>query len=182
MLLSNTRSCKKLKNQRGISIIEYIIALLIVTIGIVSWLELTTSAVQTGTHVEKLSITKDLAREKATELAKNANTLFAQVPQTIDTLGSITPNAPIVNYSDYLDYQGNTIPNNQSSPSTTIPKFIRQWLLVRNEPNNNDFTIVVSVVYAENNRIVRIAKSVVSDTTNATSATNSADSGGVRTH
>lgn len=178
MISNNIRSNKQLANQKGISIIELVISVLVVAIVITSWLQLTSSSIQTGTHVEKVAVVKDFAKAKVVELAKNANSIFANMPSGVDAIGSLSPGVPITNFSDQLDFQGNSIPlpNNQA----IIPKFTRQWLLVRNSPNNGDITIFCSVVYSDNNRIVRIAKSVVTDSTTITTISNNGSGSGPR--
>ncbi|MEW6736730.1 MAG: hypothetical protein AB1489_35905, partial [Acidobacteriota bacterium] len=41
-----------------------------------------------------------------------------------------------------------------------IAKFTRQWLVIKDQPSPGEVTVLVSVVYADSNRITRIAKAV----------------------
>src|SRR5205085_9628832 len=112
--------------EAGISILEYIIALVLVMIALIAWLELTATGVKNGTFVKRLGDVESLSSSKAAELARQANTLIKIIPNGQRKIGSIAPNAQIDGYSDLLDGYGNVIP--ESEQHKKIVKFVRQWL------------------------------------------------------
>jgi prepilin-type N-terminal cleavage/methylation domain-containing protein len=168
----------QLREQRGFSMLEYIVALIIVGVGLVCWLDLCVTGVKNGAFVRKLDDIKWSSGSKAVELLKQADTLAGQIPLGQQTIGSIAPAAPLPGFYDELNEAGWLIragtngailidpAGNQHQPksaSDTVVRFVRQWQVVRDLPNKGEISIYVSLVYLDSNQIMRIAKVVKTD-------------------
>jgi type II secretory pathway pseudopilin PulG len=150
---------RKVAGEAGFSLIEYIIAFVIVGIAIITWLGLTVTGVKNGTFVKKVADARMLATDKASDLIKQTDALVANIPNGQTSIGSIFPNAPMAGYYDMLDENGNPYDPNQAN---SLPKYTRQWIVIKDLPDANEVTIFVSIVY-EKNTIARFAKAVKID-------------------
>lgn len=158
----------RLKNEAGISAFEYVIALIIIMIAFVGWLQLTSTAVKNGTHVRKLGDIGWLAAAKATELSDRAEALIKNIPANQAQVGSIAPDKTIEGFYDLFDEAGRPLCktdtagkiNCQLLTANAIPKFVRQWLIVKDHPKANDISIYVTVSHKDSNKIVRQVREV----------------------
>ena len=157
----NTKKREEFGSEAGISILEYIIALVLVMIAFVTWLELTATAVKKGTFVKRLGDVEALASSKAADLAKQADELVKKIPKNQGKAGSVAPSKPVGGYFELLDESGQVIPDT----SKALSKFERQWLIIKDLPGKNEVTVYVSVLYKERNRtsIFRLTKAVKTD-------------------
>lgn len=161
----------------GFTLIELVIALLIVGIGFVAWLGLASTTVNNGRYGQKLGDIRWAADTKAKVLVENIDS-FLPLLTTQTQLGSIDPNNPIAGYYDELNENGFVIvtDNNHTylidqhgekivSPSKNemIPQYIRQWRITKNVPNVDEITVVATLTRKENNQTVRIAREIKID-------------------
>jgi hypothetical protein len=149
------------RSEAGITIVEYIVALLIIGIVFVSLLELASTGVKNGVFAQKLGDVKILATSKATELIKDADELVKKIPKGKRRIGSITPSLAIDGYFDRLDANGELIVATDLQKRPV--KFIRQWEIVKDLPEKEEVTVYVVVIYKESNQILRLVKAVKSD-------------------
>ena len=152
--------CRK-RGEAGISIVEYIVAVTLIGIAFVTWLELTSTGVKNGTFAQRLGDVKSLATSKATELAKDADKLIKDIPKGKRKIGSITPGQAMSGYFELLDSKGELISSAYSK--NTQVKFVRQWLIVKDLPYKDEVTVYVAVIYKDTNRVLRLAKAVKAD-------------------
>lgn len=148
------------KYSYGFSTFEYLVALIIVTIAFLSWLQLTVTAVQNGAFVKRVADVGSLSSSKASEVLKNAEKAFADSPSTIQTVGAIAPHAVTEGYYDLLDRSGRVLTNYQSKSEIG---FVRQWMIVRDLPVKGSYSVYVSVVCVETRRLMRLAKATKMD-------------------
>jgi hypothetical protein len=174
-----------MNKEAGFSLLEYIIALVLVMVAFVTWLQLTTTGVKNGRFVQKLADVKALSSNKATELGEQAETILQKFTANQTKLGSLEPNNPVINPAlnccyEQLNYRGDLItidPNTgkqvlitqnkqvitNPAPNELIAQFTRQWIIIKDEPTVGDVTIYVSVADKDPNQIVRVAKLVKTD-------------------
>jgi hypothetical protein len=167
-------------SQAGFSLFEYIIALIIVGVGLVCWLNLCVTGVKNGSFVRKLDDIKWNSSAKGVELLRQADQLADQIPVGQQSIGSIAPDAPISpDYSDILNENGWLITYDQNrqpvlidplgnkitnAPAASmVGKFLRQWKVVKDLPGKGEITIYVSIVYIDTNQIMRVGKFVKTD-------------------
>lgn len=152
---------KKRNGEAGVTILEYIIALVIIMVAFIAWLELTATAVKNGSFVKRIGDVKGLASSKAADLAKRADELVKKIPKNQRRAGTVFPNRPIDGYFELLDASGAAIPNARKA----LSYFERQWLVVKDLPAKGEVTVHVSVVYKEAGRtsIIRYADAVKTD-------------------
>ncbi len=148
------------KYSDGFSIFEYLVALIIVTIAFLSWLQLTVTTVQNGAFVKRLADVGSLSSSKASEVLKNAEKAFADSPPTVQTVGTIAPHAVSEGYYDLLDRSGRVLTSYQSKSEIG---FVRQWMIVRDLPVKGGYSVYVSVVCMETRRLMRLAKATKID-------------------
>src|SRR5262249_3023426 len=151
----------EMRNDAGTSLMEYIIALLLVATAFAAWLNLTATGVSNGTFTKRLGDVKDLASSKAAELAKQSDELVKAIPKNQRFIGSIAPGEPMEGFFDELDESGRTSPVERKTPV----KFERQWIIGKDLPGKGEVTVFVSVAQKIGNRlsILRIAKAVKTD-------------------
>jgi hypothetical protein len=149
------------RDEAGLTILEYIIALIIVMVAFVTWLSLTSTGVRNGVFVKKLADVKWLSSQKAAELSDKATVILKQIPQTEQKIGSIAPNKAEAGYFDLLDETGNLITDESGSIGTA--RYIRQWMIVKNFPVEGNISIYVSVSYKATNKVIRLAKVIKTD-------------------
>ena len=149
-------------NYNGFTIIECLIALVVVGIAIVAYLELVSTAVKNGTFTRRLDDVKSLASKKASELAKDADSLAKLIPSGKRSIGTLAPAKLLPGYSQVLNesFQPIADPGN-----VTSPKFILQWMIIKDLPQKNEITVLVSCAYKYGNKlqIVRVAEAVKTD-------------------
>lgn len=149
----------KPNNETGSIAIEYIVCLVLITVGLVGTLRLTVTGVQNGRFAETLSDTNDFATLKASELARDKESLLTAIPTgSVETsVGSIAPDPPTTGYFDLLNNQGMVTTNMSGG------RVVRQWMIVKNKPFMGDFEVYVSLVNRETSKVTRVAKYVVTD-------------------
>lgn len=151
------------RSQAGLSAIEYVIALIIVMIAFVGWLQLTPSTIKQGAFTKKLADVSLLCSAKSIELSPKAVDLVKSLPKG-GSVGSIAPQSPINGFNDQLNNAGeiiSTLAGTQSANQDKVIVFKRQWMIVRDLPNDNDVTIFVSVSYnGSSGKVVKVTKKV----------------------
>jgi hypothetical protein len=152
-------------DQNGFSILEYIVALIIVMVAIVAWLELAATGVKNTTFAKRLDDAETLASSRATELIKQADELVKKIPRGKRRVGSLSPDGRDRDYSDVLNESLELITSKDRPDENSSPKFVRQWVVIRDLPGKGEVTVLVSVSYKENNRtrLVGFARAVKSD-------------------
>lgn len=175
MIKAFNRLCKSSKsNNLGLSILECIIAILLISIALVSWASLTARSLRNGTFTRRLVDTEFLGMSKGSELIQNVDKILKTLPLEQTTAGSIKPGELVPGYFEQLNEAGcliteagidcrNVTLNNDLLPTLAtakIPRYTRQWSLVKDFPNNGDVSIYVLVVYRDNSEVLRTYKFV----------------------
>ena len=174
----------KFSRQAGFSLLEYIIALTILMIAFVAWLQLTATAVNNGRFVQKLADVKTLSSSKVMELSQRATAIVQSFSPGQSRVGSLEPDNLVSGYFDELNESGCIISRNpqgqlvldcsnvSAPPSagvnptfsqSAVPKYLRQWMIVRDQPTIGDISVYVSVAYKEPYHITRLEKIVKTD-------------------
>lgn len=144
----------------GFSTFEYLVALIIVMIAFISWLQLTVTAVQNGTFVRRLADVGTLSSSKASEVLKDSEKVFAHLPPSVNTIGAIAPQPVIDGYYDLLDSSGQPLTSYQSKSEI---RYIRQWVIKRDLPAKGNYSVFVSVLCLQTHRVLRLAKATKLD-------------------
>ncbi|MEW6732422.1 MAG: type II secretion system protein [Acidobacteriota bacterium] len=179
------RDLANLDSQRGITLLELAVAILLLTILVAAWLGFVHQTIVSGRFSQKLADVNALTFDQAGRLIKDADNLVLQVPDGQQSIGSIAPADPIPSYFDLLDENGKPIngraddkgsdeppddgfeggpgghsggPRGGSNSGTPVAKFVRQWLVVKNLPGTGDVAVFVSVKYLQTNQILRISR------------------------
>jgi hypothetical protein len=147
------------ENETGFTFVELIIGLLILTIALLGVFDLASRGIKDSHFIQKLSDVQMLSAQKAAQVLNDSEVIFKALPAQTEKVGSIAPQEPVIGYSDLLDYNGRII----DAENQAAPKFIRQWMLVKNHPSKGDLAVYCSVVYKDTNKIIRIARSVKVD-------------------
>src|ERR1044071_10418761 len=92
--------------EAGLSSLEYIIALIIIMIAFVGWLNLTSTSIRNAGFVKKLADVNALASTKISQLDSQVNSLVAAIPSGQSQIGSLAPDAPINGYFEQLNQAG----------------------------------------------------------------------------
>ncbi|MBL8150306.1 MAG: hypothetical protein JNN15_10315 [Blastocatellia bacterium] len=150
------------RGESGFSAIEYVIALILVMVAFITWLELTVTAVKNGEFVGKIGDLRAISSEKASELAKIADRIAMTIPRGSQKIGSVAPNPALPDFSDYLDEDGRQV-NVDSTEAKLRVKYLRQWMIVKDHPNTGDISVYVTVKNSEKNRVLRLTKIVKTD-------------------
>lgn len=142
--------------ERGASLIETVIALLILTVGAVSVMGgLTIAISQNWNQGDRATRTTEYAQDKMEQLlalnfndstsntavyptASSGGTGLGGVMSGNTTVGGIASGSPVAGYSDYIDSSGNI------QTSSTNALYVRQWSISTNAGANlKTITVVV---------------------------------------
>jgi hypothetical protein len=144
----------KKSNENGITLIECIIALIIIMVAVLGLFDLMITSVRNGEFIQRLADVQALSYGKATEIANDVNKVVATIPQGQTKIGSVAPDDPVVGFYDELDRRGNVIEEG------AVVKFTRQWMVVKDHPLQGDITVYCSVTYRDKHYITRLARVV----------------------
>lgn len=166
---------KNSHRQKGISIIEYLIALTILSLVVVGAFGLASTGVKNNHFVIEVGDLDILGERKANELIKQLPVILTQMPKQTSSVGSLTELLPL--YSEQLNDSGCVIRTNsdegaigvdctaiadqavgQTLSASRVPTFTRQWLILTNYPDQGNVTVVVKLVRLGINPITRIAR------------------------
>lgn len=95
-----------IKRAKGFSLIEYIIAFVLIGVVMSTLFTMTVGGVKNGRFVQKLADVKVLASQKATDLYKDLPTQLKNIPLNQFVAGSIDPNNPAQGYFELLNDSG----------------------------------------------------------------------------
>jgi type IV pilus modification protein PilV len=152
-------SPRKLRRQRGFTLIEILVAIAVLTIGLISVATLMSQTVNTTSHSRYMSTASMLASEKLEDLSRFPNTDAALTPGNYsDVVQLSTYNGNIYETTStggvttlYTQAPGGNI---TVTPGGTLPAatadtltFNRTWTITANTPINgvNQITVLVSL-------------------------------------
>ncbi len=95
-----------IKRNKGFSLIEYIIAFVLIGAVMATLFSITVGGLKNGRFVQKLADVKVLASQKATDLFNDIPNQLKNIPRGQTIGGSIDPNAPAIGYFDLLNESG----------------------------------------------------------------------------
>lgn len=95
-----------IKSAKGFSLLEYIIAFVLIGVVMSTLFALTVGGVKNGRFVQKLADVKVLASQKATDLYKDLPNQLKNIPLNQSVAGSIDPNNPAQGYFELLNDSG----------------------------------------------------------------------------
>ncbi len=138
---------KRLRDESGITLVESMIAMLIMLAGLLAMAQVITFCVVAGkTYGRDATKTTASAHDKMEELTgldfsdTTANVAvdapFPANGSGLSAGGSIAPSAPVPGYADYLDFTG-------SRTTAAAAAYTRQWRIIDNSSSLK--TIMVSV-------------------------------------
>lgn len=169
-----------IKKQTGLSLIEFIIALVLVLVIIVGWMRITSNGIQNNHFMVQMGDVDTLGRSKTQSVIDNLGNILPHLgTQTV--AGSLSPGQLLPGYSDELNESGclikpdgdgvdcsevSQLPQTQGhtlSDSRT-PRFNRQWLIKENFPDQGNISVMVRIERLGPNPIIRMFKQVKIDT------------------
>ena len=161
--------------QKGISVIEYIIALTVLLIVVVGWLGVASTGVKNNHFVIEVGDLDILGQRKANELIKQLPVVLSQVPKGNTSVGSLIDLLP--SYSEQLNDSGCVIKTDgdgaangvdctaiadealgQTFSDSRVPHFTQQWMIVTNYPDQGNVTVAVKLVRLGSNPITRVVR------------------------
>jgi hypothetical protein len=144
----------KKRSENGLTLVECIIALIIIMVAVLGLFDLMVISVRNGEFIQRLADVQALSYGKATEVANDVNKVVATIPQGQTKIGSVAPSDPVVGFYDTLDRAGNVI------ETEGVAKFTRQWMVVKDHPLQGEITVYCSVTYLDKHYITRLARVV----------------------
>jgi prepilin-type N-terminal cleavage/methylation domain-containing protein len=177
----NVKKTDSSTDQAGFSLMEYLVALILIGIALVAFLELTATGVKNGVFAKRLGDVKSLATGKAAELARDADRVVNGFKKGQRIKGSLTPGNPADGCFELLDGDGEVINGFKVEEApieyidgkikvigepkfrTPTARFVRQWMYVNDLPDKGEITVFVVVVSKDTNQIIRTAKAVKID-------------------
>lgn len=151
-------------NNNGFTLLECLIAAIIMVIVLVGLLGLTATAAKNGKFSQRTIDTNILLSQKSTLLLTSLSQELAKFPPNQNQVGSINPETPINGYFDVLNEFGCILNNSNIDCSgftsirplrTTTPTFRRQWTIKKDSPRLGDISIGVTLVCEQTNQITR---------------------------
>lgn len=96
----------KYRNKNGFSLLEFIIAIILVGLVITILFSITVTGVKNGRFVQRLADVRTLASQKATQLFNDIPNQVKNFPVGQTQAGSLDPNNPVNGYFDLLNDSG----------------------------------------------------------------------------
>jgi len=155
--MEKSLSLPKMRRQRGFTLIETMVAILVMTIGLFSIAALMASTVNTGAHARYLNTAALLGTEKLEDLSRLPNTDNSMAPGTYnDSVQISAENGTVVETTSaggqttlYTQAPGGniTVTAGGAMPATTADTltFNRTWTIVKDTPVANVRQITVTV-------------------------------------
>jgi prepilin-type N-terminal cleavage/methylation domain-containing protein len=149
------------RDDNGLSLVEVMIAVVLVGIAFATWSQLAARSIKNGTFSKSLANTNSLCSEKALELAKRSDKFAQLIPKTSTAVGSIAPSPVQEGFFEELDRNGEVI--TPQKKNNTIVAYIRQFMIMKDYPVKDAVIVYVSVKDKTSNQILRVATAIKPD-------------------
>lgn len=106
-------------NNKGLSLIECLIALILISMVLATLFTMTAAGVKNGRFVTKVADTRVLSERKAADVFKDIDKQLTLFPAKETRLGSLDPSAPVSGYFDTLNQSGCLLSNFIQPPNPT---------------------------------------------------------------
>lgn len=106
-------------NNKGLSLIECLIALILISMVLATLFTMTAAGVKNGRFVTKVADTRVLSEKKVADVFKNISNQLKLFAPKENQLGSLDPSTPVPGYFDVLNQSGCLLTNFTQVPNPT---------------------------------------------------------------
>lgn len=106
-------------NNKGLSLIECLIALILISMVLATLFTMTAAGVKNGRFVTKVADTRVLSEKKVADVFKNISNQLKLFAPKENQLGSLDPSTPMPGYFDVLNQSGCLLTNFPQAPNPT---------------------------------------------------------------